>query len=85
MRTLHSHLDVNKDGVISYDDFMLLAERFANLGHLTPEAKEEFQKVLSVSIFKARNLIINLFLQIMRDVIYLFIFYLSGHVGRTMG
>ncbi|KAK0179679.1 hypothetical protein PV327_005410 [Microctonus hyperodae] len=47
MRTLHSHLDVNKDGVISYDDFMLLAERFANLGHLTPEAKEEFQKVLS--------------------------------------
>lgn len=49
MRTLHSHLDVNKDGVISYDDFMLLGERFAELGHLTPEAKEEFMKVLSVS------------------------------------
>lgn len=49
MRTLHSHLDVNKDGVISYEDFMLLADRFADIGHLTPEAKKEFQKVLSVS------------------------------------
>ncbi|XP_012281251.1 sarcoplasmic calcium-binding protein isoform X2 [Orussus abietinus] len=47
MRTLHSHLDVNKDGVISYEDFMLLGERFANLGHLSPEAKKEFQKVLN--------------------------------------
>ncbi|XP_044595372.1 sarcoplasmic calcium-binding protein isoform X2 [Cotesia glomerata] len=47
MRTLHSHLDVNKDGVISYEDFMLLADRFADIGHLTPEAKKEFQKVLS--------------------------------------
>ncbi|XP_046739856.1 sarcoplasmic calcium-binding protein isoform X1 [Diprion similis] len=46
MRTLHSHLDVNKDGVISYDDFMLLGERFADLGHLGPDAKKEFQKVL---------------------------------------
>ena len=55
MRTLHSHLDVNKDGVISYDDFMLLGERFAELGHLTPEAKAEFIKVLSVSKQKLRN------------------------------
>ncbi|CAL7947167.1 unnamed protein product [Xylocopa violacea] len=47
MRTLHSHLDVNKDGVISYDDFMLLGERFSDLGHLTPEAKNEFKKVLN--------------------------------------
>ncbi|XP_012253815.2 sarcoplasmic calcium-binding protein [Athalia rosae] len=47
MRTLHSHLDVNKDGVISYDDFMLLGERFADLGHLSEDAKKEFQKVLS--------------------------------------
>ena len=49
MRTLHSHLDVNKDGVISYDDFMLLGERFANLGHLTNDEKKEFQQVLNVS------------------------------------
>lgn len=49
MRTLHSHLDVNKDGVLSYDDFMLLGERFAKLGHLTDQQKEEFQAVLRVS------------------------------------
>lgn len=49
MRTLHSHLDINKDGVISHDDFMLLAERFSNLGHLTPELKKEFKKVINVS------------------------------------
>nr|XP_033333531.1 sarcoplasmic calcium-binding protein [Megalopta genalis] len=47
MRTLHNHLDVNKDGLISYDDFMLLAERFSDLGHLSEEAKTEFKKVLS--------------------------------------
>ncbi|KAJ8680843.1 hypothetical protein QAD02_016630 [Eretmocerus hayati] len=46
MRTLHSHLDVNKDGVLSYDDFMLLGERFAKLGHLSPSQKDEFQIVL---------------------------------------
>ncbi|XP_014214343.1 sarcoplasmic calcium-binding protein [Copidosoma floridanum] len=46
MRTLHSHLDVNKDGVLSYDDFMLLGDRFAKLGHLTDRQKEEFQSVL---------------------------------------
>ncbi|XP_014233190.1 sarcoplasmic calcium-binding protein [Trichogramma pretiosum] len=46
MRTLHSHLDVNKDGVLSYDDFKLWGERFAKLGHLTDEQKEEFQEVL---------------------------------------
>lgn len=51
MRTLHSHLDVNKDGVISYDDFMLLGERFSELGHLSQEAKVDFKNVLNVSIF----------------------------------
>lgn len=49
MRTLHSHLDVNKDGIISYDDFMLFRKRFCDLGHLTLEAKVEFKKVLNVS------------------------------------
>lgn len=47
MRTLHNHLDVNKDGVVSYDDFMLLADRFSNLGHLSPAAKVEFKNVLN--------------------------------------
>lgn len=49
MRTLHNHFDINKDGVISHDDFMLLAERFSDLGHLTPESKIEFKKIMNVS------------------------------------
>ena len=65
MRTLHSHLDVNKDGVISYDDFMLLGERFANLGHLTKEEKKEFQQVLNVRTYK-RKLIKNIFFEIIQ-------------------
>lgn len=51
MRTLHCHLDINKDGVISHDDFMLLAERFSDLGYLTPELKIEFKKLMNVSQF----------------------------------
>ncbi|KAK9303744.1 hypothetical protein QLX08_004625 [Tetragonisca angustula] len=47
MRTLHNHLDVDKDGVISYDDFILFEKRFSNLGHLTPEAKTEFKRILN--------------------------------------
>lgn len=46
MRTLHSLLDVNKDGVISYDDFQVLAENFVALGHLKPDAEKEFREVL---------------------------------------
>ncbi|EEB20251.1 Sarcoplasmic calcium-binding protein, putative [Pediculus humanus corporis] len=44
MRTLHRILDVNKDGVVSFDDFKLLTERFTDLGHLTPEHHDEFQE-----------------------------------------
>uniref|UniRef100_A0A182XP30 Calmodulin n=1 Tax=Anopheles quadriannulatus TaxID=34691 RepID=A0A182XP30_ANOQN len=46
MRTLHGVLDVNKDGVISYDDFMLLTEKFASLGHLDVKAKNEFRDIM---------------------------------------
>lgn len=46
MRTLHSLLDVNNDGVISYDDFKLLADKFSALGHLKSEAHDEFLEVL---------------------------------------
>lgn len=49
MRTLHCHLDIDKDGVISYDDFMLFAKRFSDLGHLTPELRIEFKKLMNVS------------------------------------
>jgi len=46
MRTLHRILDVNHDGVVSYDDFRLLAKRFNDLGHLTPEVAAEFNDVI---------------------------------------
>lgn len=46
MRTLHSLLDINNDGVISYDDFKMLAKNFADLGHLSGEAKAEFEATL---------------------------------------
>lgn len=46
MRTLHRILDVNKDGVVSFDDFNLLAKRFTDLGHLTPATSAEFMEVM---------------------------------------
>ncbi|XP_044739315.1 sarcoplasmic calcium-binding protein [Chrysoperla carnea] len=46
MRTIHRILDVNKDGVISYDDFKLMADRFVELGHLSPECEVEFYKTI---------------------------------------
>ncbi|SPP78379.1 blast:Sarcoplasmic calcium-binding protein [Drosophila guanche] len=46
MRTLHRIMDVNHDGVISFDDFNLLAKRFNDLGHLTPEVAAEFNDVI---------------------------------------
>lgn len=78
MRTLHNHMDVNKDGVISYEDFTLLGDRFSNLGHLTPEAQREFKRLLNVicklTLFYQHNLKI-----LLNKHIY------SGNVGRTMG
>lgn len=49
MRTLHNILDVNKDGVISFDDLKLLASKFTDLGHLSPETSEEFLNVMRES------------------------------------
>ncbi|XP_055609463.1 sarcoplasmic calcium-binding protein-like [Uranotaenia lowii] len=46
MRTLHGLLDVNNDGVISYDDFRLLTEKFGSLGHLDDRAKDEFREIM---------------------------------------
>ncbi|XP_005180385.1 sarcoplasmic calcium-binding protein [Musca domestica] len=46
MRTLHRILDVNRDGVISFDDFKLLHKRFTDLGHLNEELSAEFLKVM---------------------------------------
>lgn len=46
MRTLHNLLDINNDGVISYDDFKLLADKFTALGNLKTDAHDEFLTVL---------------------------------------
>jgi hypothetical protein len=49
MCTLHSILDVNKDGVISSEDFVLLAERLGALGNLSKNALEELHEIFHVS------------------------------------
>lgn len=49
MRTLHGLLDLNKDGVISYDDYKLLADRFVDLGHLSAQDTQEFHKSIQAS------------------------------------
>lgn len=50
MRTIHGILDINNDGVISYDDFKLFADKFAALGHLTEEECIEFSDFIKVSV-----------------------------------
>lgn len=52
MRTMHGIFDVNNDGVISYEDFMLLAQKFGDLGHLSQQQLEEFKNVLRVSFIQ---------------------------------
>lgn len=48
MRTMHRIFDVNNDGVISFDDFVLLAETFGKLGLLSNKEMEEFLAVMKV-------------------------------------
>lgn len=48
MRTIHNLLDVNKDGIISYDDFKLLADRFVRLGNLPTDQQIEFYEIIEV-------------------------------------
>lgn len=50
IRTFHGILDVNNDGVISFDDFALLADRFVNLGHLSETHTQEFRALLQVHL-----------------------------------
>lgn len=49
MRTLHRILDVNKDGVLSFDDFVLLTDRFTDLAHMTDKHHAEFKKLMQVN------------------------------------
>uniref|UniRef100_A0A1B6K522 EF-hand domain-containing protein n=1 Tax=Homalodisca liturata TaxID=320908 RepID=A0A1B6K522_9HEMI len=46
MRTFHGLLDINKDGVISFDDLQILVDRFVDLGHLSPQHQKEFYNVI---------------------------------------
>lgn len=48
MRTLHALFDINKDGVVSWDDFQIMGDRFIKLGHLTPEQQTEFRNTLKI-------------------------------------
>lgn len=48
MRTVHNILDVDKDGLISYADFLLFAERFKALGHLNDSQAKEFTEIIKV-------------------------------------
>jgi len=41
-------MDLNKDGVVSWDDFNMLGDRFIELGHLTSKQETEFRKTLKV-------------------------------------
>lgn len=45
---MHKIFDVNNDGVISYDDFVMLAEKFEKLGHLSKKEMDEFRAVIKV-------------------------------------
>lgn len=53
MRTFHGILDINKDGVISFDDFKILVDRFVDLGHLSPKHQKEFYEVIQVNYRKS--------------------------------
>lgn len=49
MRTVHNILDVNKDGLISFNDFQLFAERFKSLGHLNEQQTREFNDIIKLT------------------------------------
>ncbi|CAK1590596.1 unnamed protein product [Parnassius mnemosyne] len=49
MRTVHNILDVDKDGLVSFNDFLLFAERFKALGHLDDEQAREFIDIIKMT------------------------------------
>ncbi|KAG8224656.1 hypothetical protein J437_LFUL005158 [Ladona fulva] len=48
MYTIHALMDINNDGVVSWDDFVIIADRFVNLGHLSPKQQKEFRAALKM-------------------------------------
>ncbi|XP_038217531.1 sarcoplasmic calcium-binding protein [Zerene cesonia] len=49
MRTVHNILDVDKDGLISFNDFILFSERFKSLGNLGEEQAKEFTAIMKLT------------------------------------
>ncbi|XP_045503258.1 sarcoplasmic calcium-binding protein [Colias croceus] len=49
MRTVHNILDVDKDGLISFNDFILFSERFKSLGNLDEEQAKEFTAIIKLT------------------------------------
>nr|XP_026488949.1 sarcoplasmic calcium-binding protein [Vanessa tameamea] len=49
MRTVHNILDVDKDGLISFNDFLLFSERFKSLGHLDEQQAKEFTAIIKLT------------------------------------
>ncbi|CAH0402617.1 unnamed protein product [Chilo suppressalis] len=49
MRTVHNILDVDKDGLISFNDFVLFGERFKALGHLDDNQAKEFSDIIKLT------------------------------------
>lgn len=56
MRTMHRIFDVNNDGVISYEDFLMLEDKFEKLGLLSTKKMDEFRAVMKVSTHKSSSL-----------------------------
>ena len=48
-----------KDGVVSYDDFKILADRFIELGHLTSKQKKDFVDALRVNYYMDLELTVS--------------------------
>ncbi|XP_045454211.1 sarcoplasmic calcium-binding protein [Melitaea cinxia] len=49
MRTVHNILDVDKDGLISFNDFLLFSERFKSLGNLDEKQAKEFSDIIKLT------------------------------------
>ncbi|KAM3959518.1 sarcoplasmic calcium-binding protein [Aphomia sociella] len=49
MRTVHNILDIDKDGLISFNDFVLFGERFKSLGHLDEQQAREFSGIIKLT------------------------------------
>ncbi|XP_050667671.1 sarcoplasmic calcium-binding protein [Leptidea sinapis] len=49
MRTVHNILDVDKDGLISFNDFLLFSDRFKSLGNLDEEQAKEFTAIIKLT------------------------------------